>query len=244
MILISFLIFIMVSISLFSESPMDLSIEKQEILFWGIVIIVFQVLVFFLIFIDQHKLSSDLRKIINYKDLYHPQSKKLLSQMGEVGTLINLMLSDFSRLLDLRLSRINALNKTLKTVCEDYPEPIIITDTMGTILGISKVLSKRIEFPKNGFNKIDQLFTDLKIVEVMGIMEKNKEYWKEESGSDLSCTPVFDNNGDLNLCIWEAGANLFQQRFNASQITGLPGKTMKSLKGIWKKKGSPANPLD
>ena len=130
------------------------------------------ILISLLIFIDQRKLSSDLRKIISYKDLYHPQSKKLLSQMGEVGTLINLMLRDFSRLLDLRLSRINVLNKTLKTVCEDYPEPIIITDTMGTILGISKVLSKRMEFPKNGLNKIDQLFPDLKIAEVMGIMKR------------------------------------------------------------------------
>ncbi len=235
-ILCSFLAFASISIRLFSEEPLDLSFDKQNLLYWGIVVFLFQVLVFLLLFTDQRKLISDLRKITNYKDLNHPHSRKLLNQMGEIGVVLNLMLKDFSSLLELRLSRIAAFNKVIRIICEDYPEPIIITDTMGTILGISSVLAKKNDININQNPQLSLLVPELKLTEVLGFFEKNRVPWKDESGTGLLCTPVYDHTGSLNLCIWEPGSNLFFQKFAAAPVGAISQKTIRSLKGLLKRK--------
>lgn len=236
LILISFIIYIFTSINLFSEFPINLSIEKQEILFWGIIIIIFQSLIFLTVFIDHRRLILDLKKIISYKDLNHPHSIKIINQLGEIGTVINTMLSDFNQLLELRLNRITAFNKVLKTICEEYPEPIIITDNMGTILGVSNILCTKLNITITINSLINEIFPDLKIASIMALLEKNRDIWKDESGTGLNCSPIFDRNANLNLCIWELDSNQLFQKFSSKKVNDISKNTLKSLKGILRKK--------
>lgn len=233
---LSFLIFLMVSINLFSVDPFNISIEKQDIIFWGIVTFIFQMIVFLSLFIDQRKLVNDLNKIASYKDLNHPQSVKILDQLDEIGKVIFTILSDFNKLLELRLNRITAFNKVLKIVCEEYPEPLLITDTMGSILGMSEKLSTKLALSTNTELKLNDIFPEIKLAEILVSLEKNREIWKSDSESGVICTPIFDTSGNLNLCIWEFESSHFSQKIISNPVNKISRRTLNSFKDILRRK--------
>ncbi|MBF9016756.1 MULTISPECIES: hypothetical protein [unclassified Oceanispirochaeta] len=237
MILGSLVLFLLISIDSFSEAPLNISIEKQQVVYWGVVTILFQTLVFLSLFIDQRKLVSDLKKIASYKDLNHPQSAKILDQLDEIGQVIYSILNDFNKLLELRLNRITAFNKVLKIVCEEYPEPLLITDTMGSILGISQKLSDKLNLSIGSDLKINDIFPDLKLAEILVFLEKNREIWRGETNSAEICTPIFDKNGNLNLCIWEFEATHISQKIISNPVNNISKRTLNSFKGFLKRKG-------
>lgn len=236
LILSSFAIFIMISINLFSEDSLKFSIEKQQILYWGIVTLIFQILVFLSLFIDHRKLVSDLKKIASYKDLNHPQSVKILEQMDDIGKVIHTILHDSNMLLELRLNRITAFNKVLRIVCEEYPEPLLITDTMGSILGISDKLSDKLNLINSSELRLNDIFPDIKLAEILVSLEKNREIWKDETNSGQICTPIFDNKGNLNLCIWEFETSHFAQNIISKPVNNISRRTFNSFRGLLKRK--------
>ncbi|MDC7236089.1 MAG: hypothetical protein PQJ58_22900 [Spirochaetales bacterium] len=236
LIALSFLLFLAVSIDLYSGTALAESLEKQQILFWGIVTFLFQTVVFLSLFIDQRKLVSDLRKIASYKDLNHPQSAKILDQLGETGTLIHSILNDFNRLLEMRLNRITAFNKVLKIVCEEYPEPLLITDTLGSVLGISDKLSGALSLTMTSDTKLNDIFPEMKLAEILGSLEKSREPWKDLEETGRICTPVFDTSGNLNLCIWEFETSHFSQKIGGSPVNTISRRTINSFRGLLKRK--------
>lgn len=219
-------ILLMVSINASSTTPIDKSIEKQRILFWGIILVLIQIIISLSIFSGHRKLIDDLKKIINYKDLNHPQSIKIMKQLGTLGGVFNQMVRDQNNLLQLRMNRIYASSKVLKILCEDYPEALLISDTLGSLLGVSSILIKKSGVPMRGDTKISDYFPEVKQGEVLTFLEKNREIWKNEELGIL-CTPIFDKSDQLNLCIWEMEKSHFLQKLSKNSGNTIAKKPFK-----------------
>ncbi|QEN08619.1 hypothetical protein EXM22_11720 [Oceanispirochaeta crateris] len=238
LILTSTVVLLMTSINLFSTTSLNLSLDKQEVLFWGIVIIIAQTIVAVMVFVGHQNLIANLNKIISYKDLNHPQSIKILKRLGNFGQILDKMLKELNDLLDLRMNRITASNKVMKLICEEYPTALVISDTLGTILGASNKMKEKANLPIKADTKIMDLFPQIKLAEVLVSLEKNRTLWKDEENTGYVCTPVFDKGGHLNLCIWELETGHFIQKLSSNSAGTLSRKTFQSVRGLFKKRPS------
>ncbi|MDA3956563.1 hypothetical protein [Oceanispirochaeta sp.] len=230
------IILLFIGLNLFSIAPLNISFDKQEVLFWGIVILLVQFFIILSAFMGHRKLIADLNKIISYKDLNHPHSMRILDQLGQLGQVLKKMLKEQNDLLELRMNRISAANKVLSLLCEEYPAPVVISDTLGTILGVSDKMRDKIGFAMKSDSKVSDFFPDMKMAEVMVSLEKNRTPWKAEGKSGYMCTPVFDKGGHLNLCVWELESGHLMPKLNSKPVTSLSRKTFQSVKGIFKRK--------
>ncbi len=211
----------------------SLNMEKQELLYWALIVCLFQTALFIFAFRGHRKLIRDLKKLISNRDLSHPQSVKILNAMGETGRVIRMMMEEYSSLLDMRLNRISAFNKIIRIICEDYPEPLMISDTLGTVLGISDQLLEKTGLAQ-GDLQVGDVLPEIKMPEVLGHMEKNRSVWKDESG--CSCTPVFDRSDQLNLCIWELEAESILKKITNRQAAGITRKTVNTFRDLIRRK--------
>ncbi len=208
--------------------------DKQEFLYWGIVTALFQIILFVFFFRGHRKLITDLKKLVSNQDLNHPQSVRILETMGETGKVIRSMMDEYANLLDMRLNRISAFNKILRIICEEYPEPIMISDTLGAVLAISDRLLEKAEVSP-GVLKVNEVFPEIKMAEVLVHLEKNRDLWRDKSG--YSCTPVFDRSDRLNLCIWELESESILKKISSRpSAAGITRKTVKSFKDLIRRK--------
>jgi len=243
LILVSTLLLVAASLNLFSTLPLGESLEKQDILFWGIITFLFQCSVGFSILIGHRNIISDLNKLISNKDLNHPHSRKILGQLGALGQVINRMMKELNDLLVLRTDRISALNKVVRMLSEDSSDTILVSDTMGTILGASDILMEKLKMKLSDFTKIYEIFPTIKLAEVLVALEKNRESWKDSTESGILCTPVFDKRGNLNLCLWEIESSgilqkLNRQKMSRQKINSTRKNSLDAFKDMFRKKKS------
>jgi len=233
----SMLVLLGIGISLLSDSPLDKSLEKQKLFYWGLIITLFQISISISVFIGHRKLIADINRITSYKDMNHPQSRRILRQMGSLGDVLINMMKDLNSLLELRMNRISASSKVLKILCEDYPGPLLISDTLGNVLGASEILTEKTGIPLRSDSQLIDFFPDIKLGEVLVSLEKNREGWKEESEKGLICTPVFDRGEHLNLCLWEIETSHVFQKLSKGSVKNKPQRAYNSLKGLFKNRG-------
>ncbi len=236
--LTGFLLFLAVKLQ--GPEALDLSIDKQNILFWGIVVILIQIVILFGLILRHEKILKELEKIAELKELDQPHVQKILKRMGSVGSALYSLLKELNELLALRTYRIQSLNQVLKILCEDSPNAILVSDAMGSVLGQSRKMKEKLaSHPKGQSDNIKDFFPAMNLAEVLNAMEKTRGPWDDREGTGLYCTPVFDRTSSLQLCIWDAeGESLIQKiaSYPLSQGKGRKGLGM-VFKGFGRKRG-------
>ncbi len=236
LILSSTLFLLVVSLDLISPLSLGESLEKQDLLFWGIIVFLFQSIMGISILTGHRNVISDLNRLISNKDLSHPHSRKILNQLGPLGQVISRMMKELNELLSLRTDRISALNKVVRLLCDESGKSLVVSDTMGTVLGVSESLLEKTKLKLSDLSTVTEVLPGIKIAEVMVALEKNRDDWKDSGDSGVVCTPVFDKSGHLNLCIWVLESAGFIQKINRHPANMAARKKMVTFRDLMKRK--------
>ncbi len=212
--LLSLTVFLVLkSVSLQGGGSLNLSLNKQNVLYWGILVILFQIILLFFLILKHKGILRDIEKIGELKDLDEPQVRKILNGMGAAGLALHDLLKELNELLILRTYRIQSLNQVLQILCEDSPDAILVSDAMGSVLGQSNKMKEKLSsHPKGASDNIKDFFPAMNLAEVLNAMEKTRAPWDDREDTGLHCSPVFDRKGSLQLCLWEAEGKHFVQK--------------------------------
>ena len=154
--------------------------------------------------------------------------------MGETGRVIRMMMEEYSSLLDMRLNRISAFNKIIRIICEDYPEPLMISDTPGHGTWHKRSASGEDRTGPGGPSLWVMFCLRSKCPRSWGIWKKTGRYGRMNRG--CSCTPVFDRSDQLNLCIWELEAESILKKITNRQTAGITRKTVNTFRDLIRRK--------
>lgn len=204
-----------VSMQLQRGDALQIRIDSQNVLFWGIVVLLVQILTALFLYGGHNTLAGNLNRLKRIGDLNHPHAKKILRDMGELGKGIEDMVLEQNQLISLKSGRITALNSLTKMLCSGYSELLAISDVKGDIFGISQVLTDSIrkEMPDNPLNHIYDLRSDLPLGEILNHLEAFKLPWSDAEYPGITCTPLFDSENKIHFCLWELETEKFRKNF-------------------------------
>jgi hypothetical protein len=211
MILIITLILVLISMEL-----KEIKLEKENVLYWGIIALLSQFIIIVSLFRSHKNLIASIKKVTDINDLTHPHSRKLLSKMGDLGNEIEHMVNEQNIASQLRYNRISALNSLVRMLCVGYAEPVLITDVNGEILSMSDTFRKKINKNETeaslSLKHLNDFRSDIPLTDVLNHLEKQKLPWTSPDITGVLCSPVFDKENVLNFCIWEFESELFNRQ--------------------------------
>ncbi len=240
--LLSTLFLIYISLEKHSAGFADFSITSQNILFWGIVITIIQILLFISTILSHKSIINNIGKITRIGDLSHPKVKKIMNSMGSLGNEIKSMIQEQNTVMELRANRISALNTLVKTLCNGYEESILITDINGDIISASNTLKNRLEKANKGLfdqiKNITDIRDDIPLQKILSYIEKQKISWQDKELKGIICSPVLDKQGNINFCLWEIESETFHKlkvenftnKVNSRFIDSIKNKIFKQKK--------------
>lgn len=201
----SFLVFM--SINIFGTESINISFSSQNILFWGIIVLIFQLFLFYNLYHSHKKVIKNIRKISEIGELSHPKVVKIISEMGKLGQELDNLLKNQNEIIELRASRISTLNILVKTLSSGYNRAILVTDINGKIFSISNLLKEKFEKE----DRLDELKTDiisqiiptLPLKTIVYFIETEKKEWSDEKFKGIKCYPVLNTENSVTFCIWE-----------------------------------------
>ncbi|MBI9097847.1 MAG: hypothetical protein JEY91_05195 [Spirochaetaceae bacterium] len=232
LIITAFLIFL--GMNLQEGELIQVRIDTQNILFWGIIAFLLQIGIAITLLFNNQSIINNLKRVSRIGDYSHIQARKILGKMGPLGQEIELMMQEQNNLVVLRSNRISALNNLVRMLCIGYSEPILITDVNGDILSISTTFSEKIkkEGSEISWKKLSDLRPDIPLTEVLNHLEKQKLPWSDPEIGGVTCTPVFDKMNALNFCIWELETSHFNKIYKEKQAEKIKGKTRIRVQGF------------
>lgn len=191
-------------IDLQKGAPPLVQLNRENILFWGLIVVILQLWIALMLLIRHRNSISDLEKISRIGDIEQPQAKKILNRLGPLGLQLEKIMKEKNSLNVLQSRRITALNFLVGQLTEKNRQSIVITDNSGRILGINEQLEERLEkeTKKRGWEHILEIRPDINLPEVFNHLEKTRAVWLQEGNSGLSCSPVNDKDQNLQFCIW------------------------------------------
>ncbi len=237
LVLVSTLLLIIAGVKLSPGETPEIRLDRENLLFWGIVVLIFQAWIILSLFFRQRSLIADLERIGRIGDLTNIQARKILENMGSLGQALKKVMNEQNEIVRLRSERINALNTLVKMLCEDVDSPVVVTDVTGRVFTYSDKLIEKYgkEQEELSLSKITDIRQDIPLAEVLSHLEKQRLPWNGPEGSGVSCTPIFDKNGTLHFCIWELESVHMLSKYKAASISAGTKQNFQKLQGVLKK---------
>ncbi|MDA3849761.1 MAG: hypothetical protein PF447_00655 [Spirochaetaceae bacterium] len=228
-ILLSTVSILFIGINQQQGDELNLKIDVENLLFWGIITFLIQLWVGLSLLIKNKSIKGDLEKISHFDDITHPKVKKIFKGLGELGLGIEKILEEQNNLVVLRTNRIIALNSLIQMLCEDNKLSILITDITGAAVGISDSLYEKLqkETKENSWMNFAEIRPDINFSEVMTHLEKLKTPWSSDAYPGVLCTPVLDKLGTLHFCIWNLEKDQLTKHFKERRAENKPKKGKK-----------------
>ncbi len=214
--------------------------DRENLLFWGIVILIFQGWIMAALFFRQRKLIGDLERIGRIGDLSNIQAVRILKEMGSLGEALKKIMAEQNEIVNLRSERITALNTLIKMLCEDVDSPVVVTDVTGGVFTYSERLVEKIgkEQEELSLMTISDIREDIPLAEVLSHMEKQRLPWNGPEGTGISCTPIFARNGTLHFCIWEMESVNIISKYKATSLATGTRQNFQKLQGVFRNRAS------
>lgn len=219
-------VIIFLGMDLQSGTPVELKFDVENLLFWGIVVLLLQFWIGLSVLLRHRKVLTELGRIAKIEDVSQPHAEKIFKGLGRTGLAIQRLMLDQNRLLVMRSHRISAQNSLMRLLLEGYGEAAAVTDVTGKVLTMSRPLEEKCRSSQgtvSGQSILDFL-PDINLKEVLAVMEKQKTFWQEPEKKGAVCTPVFDPEGVMHFCFWEFGDD------RLSGISSRAAKMMKAAK--------------
>jgi len=209
-----------------SGTPVELKVEVENLLFWGIVVLLLQLWVGLSVLLRHRKVLTELGRLAKIEDVSQPHAEKIFNGLGRTGLAIQRLMLDQNRLLVMRANRIAAHNSLVHLLLEGYGEAAAVTDVTGKVLAMSRPLEEKCRASQGAVagRTIMDFLPEVNLKEVLAVMEKQRTFWQEPEKKGAVCTPVFDPEGSLHFCLWEFGDD------RLSGITSRAAKMMKAAK--------------
>lgn len=207
LIVLSTVFLVFMSINIFVTESVNISFSGQNIIFWGIIVLIFQLFLFYNLYHSHNKVIKNIRRISDIGELSHPKVVKIITEMGSLGHELDSLLKNQNEIIELRARRISTLNILVKTLSSGYNRAILVTDINGMIISISNLLKEKFEKE----NRSDDLKTDLIIdivpnlplKSIVYFIETEKKEWTDEKFKGIKCYPVLNSENNVTFCIWE-----------------------------------------
>ena len=224
-----FLILILTGVVIFlgmdlqTGPPLELKVDVENILYWGIVVILLQLWIGLSVILRHRKVLTELGRIAKIEDVSQPHAEKIFQGLGRTGLAIQRLMLDQNQLLVMRSHRIAAQNNLVRLLLEGYGEAAAVTDVTGKVLSMSRPLEEKCRNSQGTLagQSILDFLPDINLKEILAVMEKQKTFWQESDKKGAVCTPVFDQEGVLHFCFWE---------FGAERLSGISSRAAKMLK--------------
>lgn len=223
LILILTAVIIALGMDLQSGTPVELKIDVENLLFWGIVVLLLQLWIGLTVLMKHRKVLSELGRIAKIEDVSQPHAEKIFDGLGRTGQAIQRLMLDQNKLLVMRSNRIAAHNSLMRLLLEGYGEAAAVTDVTGKVLAMSRPLEEKCRNSQGTLTgqTILDFLPDINLKEVLTLMEKQRTFWQEPEKKGAVCTPVFDKEGVMHFCLWE---------FGADRLSGISSRAAKMLK--------------
>ena len=217
------------------ETPL-IRMDRENLLFWGFVVLIFQGWIMTALFIRQRNLIGDLERIGRIGDLSNIQAVRILKKMGSLGEALKKIMADQNEIVKLRSERITALNTLIKMLCEDVDSPVVVTDVTGGVFSYSDRLLEKIgkEQEELSLLTIGDIRQDIPLAEVLSHLEKQRLPWNGPEGSGISCTPIFARDGTLHFCIWEMESVNIVSRYKALSIAAGTRQNFQKIQDVFR----------
>jgi hypothetical protein len=214
---------IFLGMDLQSGNPVELKIEVENLLFWGIVVLLLQLWIGLSVLLRHRKILSELGRIAKIEDVSQPHAEKIFHGLGRTGLAIQRLMLDQNNLLVMRSNRIAAHNSLLRLLLYGYSDPAVVTDVTGKVLAMSRPVEEKCRNSQGalGGQTILDFLPEINLKEVLVLMEKQRTFWQEPEKKGAVCTPVFGKEGALHFCLWE---------FGADRLSGISTRAAKMLK--------------
>lgn len=233
-IMCSTLLLLVLAINFRELKSTEFSIDSQNTLYWGIIIIILQLFTFLNLYRSHKKIIYNIRKISKIGELSHPIVKQILNGMGSLGSEIDVLLRTQNELIELRANRITALNNLISRLSFDYKYPMLITDVSGKILNYSNLIRDKIVIDSMN---ITDIILELPLESIIHSMESSKSIWQDDNFKGVSASPIFDRKNKVSYCLWELDDEI--KKINKStEILKVKKKSFKNFIGRFSKKNS------
>jgi hypothetical protein len=194
----------------FSSQPGAEKTSIESFLFWGICAVLLQITLTLGVSGTHLRVLNEMKKLSQIQDFSQPHAQRIFNNMGKLGQAVQNLVGEQSRLLSMRANRITALNSAISMLLQNSATTISFTDPSGQILDASPAFFNRLGGALSGKKVyMQELLSNHNIIDIVSQIEKEKKTWADPEKQQISCTPIFDAEGKLQLCLWEIETSIF-----------------------------------